>query len=397
MKPDTSRAEVRSWLERHAQRHTDDADYVIEGGTVCLAGAKQFQRACWEAGYVARSWPVAYGGQGLDDGVQQLFDEEAAQFDLDNGPFLIGLRMVGPTILALGTEEQKTRYLPPLLAGDEVWCQLFSEPSAGSDLANLQTTAVRTADGWLLNGQKVWTSGAQVSDFGAILARTDPSRPKHRGITMFVVDMRSAGVTVKPLVVATGDAPFNEVYFDDVLVPADAVIGEIDQGWSAALVTLRNEREALGTGAHPQTNPLGFEQLSRLARARERGTSKKVRDDLSTLYARELALHAYGRLLREEMLSGADIGALGSVAKLSIAEIGLWASDLAADIIGTDLAAGAPDVRRTRQAILIAPGFATGGGSNEIQRNIIAERVMGLPKGPSIDRDVPFNELRRTL
>lgn len=391
-----ARDRARAWLELHAQPHSDDADYVIEGGTTSLEGSQKFQLACWEAGYVARSWPTPYGGQGLTDGEQQIFDEEAAQFDLDNGPFLIGLRMVGPTILHLGTEEQKTRYLPPLLKGEEVWCQLFSEPSAGSDLANLQTTAVRHDDGWVLNGQKVWTSGAQLSDYGAILARTDPSAPKHRGITMFIVDMRHPGITIRPLIVATGDAPFNEVFFDDVLIPADAVIGEVNQGWAAALVTLRNEREAIGTGQHPQTNPLGFEQIRRLARSRGTNTVDSVRHGLSTLYARELAVSSYGQLLRQEMLSGVDIGARGSIAKLATAELGLWASDLASDAVGTDGVVGADDVTRMQQAILIAPGFATGGGSNEIQRNIIAERVMGLPKGLSADRNVPFNELRRT-
>lgn len=396
MTDDAVRRHVRRWLDANARRPSDDDDFVIEGGTSSLESSKRFQRACWEAGYVARSWPVAYGGQGLNDGTQRIFDEEAASFDLDNGPFLIGLRMVGPTILKMGTEQQKSRYLPPLVRGDEIWCQLFSEPDAGSDLANLRTTAKRTPSGWVLNGQKVWTSGAQLSDFGAILARTDPFVPKHQGITMFIVDMRAVGVTVRPLVVATGDAPFNEVYFDDVELPADAVIGEVNEGWKAALVTLRSEREGIGTGGHLATNPLGFGQLRRLARARSRESRQRVRDDLSRLYAHEFAAQAYSTLLREQMADGIDIGARGSIAKLAAAELGLWASGLVENMVGTDLATGTADVTRTRQAILIAPGFATGGGSNEIQRNIIAERILGLPRTQRTDRDTPFNQLPRT-
>ena len=212
----------------------------------------------------------------------------ARDFALPVGAFVIGLGMPGPTILELGTEEQKQRYLPRLLRGEEIWCQLFSEPSGGSDVAALITTAVRDGDEWVLNGQKVWTSGAQYSDYGAVIARTDPTVPKHNGITMFILDMHAPGVTVRPLKVATGASPFNEVFFDQVRLPADSVIGEVDDGWRAAVIMLRNERVAIGTMAAPRTSPLSSHSLRGLAArlgTRRRGAEPEAR---GTLRARAL-------------------------------------------------------------------------------------------------------------
>jgi len=388
------RARARAWLQENAEPVDPTADTDAEGAAVDLAEAKRFQRALWEAGFAGITWPTEYGGQGLGAAELIAFSEEAANFDLPVGPFVIGLGMPGPTILELGTEEQKKRYLPPMLRGEEIWCQLFSEPGAGSDVASLRTTATRTADGWVLNGQKVWTSVAQYSDFGAIIARTDPTKPKHKGITMFIVDMRSPGVTVRPLVVATGDAPFNEVYFDDVRVPADAVIGEVDRGWDAAVVMLRNERVAIGTGTRARSNPLGFESLLEAARARGLQTDPGRRRTLAELYARERALTAYARVLHEETTAGRQIGARGSAAKLAGAELALWASDAAQEILGADVALGRPDLLAVSKAIVASPGGATAGGTNEIQRNIVGERVLGLPKDPGVDRDTPFDQLR---
>ena len=391
---DDFRARVRVWLEQNAKPFDEATDYDLEGGSVPLEESKRFQKALWEAGFAGITWPKEYGGQGL--GAEELlaFNEEAADFDLPVGPFTIGLGMPGPTILELGTEEQKKRYIPPLLRGEEIWCQLFSEPSAGSDVASLQTTATRTETGWVINGQKVWTSGAQHSDFGAIIARTDPTVPKHKGITMFIVDMHHPGVTVRPLVVATGHAPFNEVFFDNVEVPADAVIGEVDKGWDAAVVMLRNERVTIGTGARARSNPLGFDSLVELARSRGLETDTAVRRRLAMVYARESSLGAYGRVLHEETIAGLQIGARGSAAKLAGAELALWAADLAQDILGADVALGGADVERVVAAIVAAPGNATAGGSNEIQRNIIGERVLGLAKDPGVDRNTPFNQLK---
>ena len=230
-----------------------------------IAAQKAFQAKLYDAGFAGITWPREYGGQGLTNAEQIAFSQEARDYALPVGAFVIGLGMPGPTILELGTEAQKQRYLPPMLRGEEIWCQLFSEPGAGRTCASLQTSAVRDGDEWVLNGQKVWTSGAQYSDFGAIIARTDPTVPKHNGITMFIVDMHAPGVTVRPLKVATGASPFNEVFFDNVRLPADAVINKVNDGWA------RRRRHAAQRAGHhrhlaaPRTSPLAYDSLSELA------------------------------------------------------------------------------------------------------------------------------------
>ena len=201
------RGRARAWLEANAPRRGPDGMEEDARGQATIADQQAFQAKLYEAGFAGITWPVEYGGQGLTNAEQIAFSSEARNYSLPTGAFVIGLGMPGPTILELGTEAQKQRYLPPMLRGEEIWCQLFSEPGAGSDVASLQTSAVRDGDEWVLNGQKVWTSGAQHSDFGAIIARTDPTVPKHNGITMFIVDMHAPGVTVRPLKVATGRVP----------------------------------------------------------------------------------------------------------------------------------------------------------------------------------------------
>lgn len=393
MPADEFRAKALAWLTEHARPFTGDS--ADSRYAPSLEESKAFQKSLWEAGLAGITWPKEYGGQGLGEDELIAFNEVASDFLLPTTPFVIGLGMPAPTILELGTEEQKKRHIPPMLRGDEIWCQLFSEPNGGSDVASLQTSAVRTEMGWLINGQKVWTSGAQFSDFGAILARTDPTVPRHAGITMFIVDMHHPGVTVRPLVVATGDAPFNEVYFDDVEVPLDAVIGEVNQGWAAAVVMLRNERVTIGANGRSRSNPLGYDALLEIASDIGTIDDPGVRRRLATLYARETAVAAFGRVLHEGALAGNPIGARGSAAKLARAELGLWASDAAEEIVGQDIALLAGKSARAAKTILRAPGSATAGGSNEIQRNIVAERVLGLPKDPgAADRKTPFNQLK---
>ncbi|PRZ41235.1 alkylation response protein AidB-like acyl-CoA dehydrogenase [Antricoccus suffuscus] len=393
MPADEFRTKALTWLTEHARPFAGES---ADGNFApSLKESKAFQKSLWEAGLAGITWPKEYGGQGLGEDEVIAFNEVASDFLLPTGPFVIGLGMPGPTILELGTEEQKKRHIPPMLSGDEIWCQLFSEPNGGSDVASLQTSAVRTEMGWLINGQKVWTSGAQFSDFGAILVRTDPTVPRHSGITMFIVDMHHPGVTVRPLVVATGDAPFNEVYFDDVEVPLDAVIGEVNQGWAAAVVMLRNERVTIGAGGRSRSNPLGYDALREIAADIGTADDTGVRRRLANLYARETAVAAFGRVLHEGALAGNPIGARGSAAKLAGAELGLWASDAAEDIVGQDIALLTGKSAKAARMILRAPGSATAGGSNEIQRNIVAERVLGLPKDPgAADRKTPFNQLK---
>ena len=388
------RNRARAWLEQNAPRR-DDGDEPGGPERAGIAAQRAFQARLYDAGFAGITWPSEYGGQGLSNAEQIAFGEAARDFALPVGAFVIGLGMPGPTILELGTEEQKKRYLPKMLRGEEIWCQLFSEPSAGSDVASLTTTAARDGDAWVLNGQKVWTSGAQYSDYGAVLARTDPTVPKHNGITMFIVDMHAPGVTVRPLKVATGATPFNEVFFDQVRLPADSVIGEVNDGWRAAVVMLRNERVAIGTMAAPRTSPLSYHSLSGLAVRLGTGADTGLSRKLAELYVRERSVRLFGRLLREEAMAGRDPGPRGSVAKLAGAELGIFASLVAADVLGPAAAASdREDVKDVLNAMISAPGSSIAGGTNEIQRNIIGERVLGLPKDPGVDRGTPFNQLR---
>jgi len=389
------RIRARAWLEANAPRRASAGDADGEPGAAGIAEQKAFQAKLYDAGFAGITWPREYGGQGLTNAEQIAFSQEARDFALPTSAFIIGLGMPGPTILELGTEEQKKRYLPKLLRGAEIWCQLFSEPAAGSDVASLITTAARDGDEWVLNGQKVWTSGAQYSDFGAVIARTDPTVPKHAGITMFIVDMHSPGVTVRPLKVATGAAPFNEVFFDQVRLPADSVIGEVNKGWAAAVVMLRNERVAIGTLSAPRMSPLAYDSLSRVAARLGRGTDPGLSRRLAELYARERAVRLFAQLLREEAMAGSDPGPRGSVAKLAGAELGMFAAEVAGQVLGP-AAVGfeSDDVRAVVTAMIAVPGGSIAGGTNEIQRNIIGERVLGLPKDPGVDRNTPFNQLR---
>jgi alkylation response protein AidB-like acyl-CoA dehydrogenase len=387
------RSRARAWLQANAPRRGPDGMEEDARGQASIPEQKAFQAKLYEAGFVGITWPAEYGGQGLTNAEQIGFSSEAQNYSLPIGAFVIGLGMPGPTILELGTEAQKQRYLPPMLRGEEIWCQLFSEPGAGSDVASLQTSAVRDGDEWVLNGQKVWTSGAQHSDYGAIIARTDPTVPKHNGITMFIVDMHAPGVTVRPLKVATGASPFNEVFFDNVRLPADAVISKVNNGWAAAVVMLRNERVTIGTAAPARTSPLAFDSLTKLAATlgrEDQGTARA----LAGLYARERASGLFGQVLREEAMSGRDPGARGSEAKLAGAVLGLHAAEVALGVLGP-AAAGSTneDVQAVITAIIGVPAGSIAGGSNEIQRNIIGERVLGLPKDPGVDRSIPFNQL----
>jgi alkylation response protein AidB-like acyl-CoA dehydrogenase len=395
---DDFRARARAWLAANAPRRAsgdDEAESEARGQAAVLAEQKAFQAKLHDAGFAGITWPKEYGGQSLTGAEQIIWSQESRDYDLPTGAFFIGISMPGNTLVELGTEEQKKRYLPKMLRGEEIWCQLFSEPGAGSDVASLQTSAVRDGDEWVLNGQKVWTSGAQYSDFGAILARTDPTRPKHNGISMFIVDMHAPGVTVRPLKVATGHSPFNEVFFDNVRIPADALIGEENKGWDAAVVMLRHERIAIGTMGSSRTNPLAYDSLRDLAAGLGRTSDQGVRRELAELYARGKAMQLFALLLREEAQAGRLPGARGSVAKLAGSDLGRFAGNVAADVLGDQIAGfDSEELQAVTTSIVGAPGNAIAGGTSEIQRNIIGERVLGLAKDPGVDRATPFNQLR---
>ncbi len=401
------RARARAWLAANAPRRaSDDEPVSAEGGSAeegagtrgqaaVLAEQKAFQAKLYDAGFAGITWPKEYGGQGLTAAEQIIWSQESRDYDLPTGAFFIGLSMPGNTILEVGSEQQKKRYLPKMLRGEEIWCQLFSEPGAGSDVASLQTSAVRDGDEWVMTGQKVWTSGAQFSDYGAILARTDPAKPKHEGISMFIVDMHAPGVTVRPLKMATGHSPFNEVYFDAVRMPADALIGEENKGWAAAVVMLRHERIAIGTMGSSRTNPLAYDSLRDLAAGLGRTSDQGVRRELAELYARSKAMQLFALLLRQEVQAGRMPGARGSVAKLAGSELARFAGNVAADVLGDQIAGfDSEELQAVTTSIIAAPGSAIAGGTSEIQRNIIGERVLGLAKDPGVDRATPFNQLR---
>ncbi|WP_157420464.1 acyl-CoA dehydrogenase family protein [Actinomadura kijaniata] len=381
---DEYRRTARAWLESRTAGLPPDPG---------LDDARAFMADLYDAGYSGITWPVEYGGQGLSAAEERAFQQAASDFTLPVGVFGIGLGMCGPTLLSIGTEEQKRRYLPPLLRGEEIWCQMFSEPGAGSDVASLQTRAVRDGDHWVVNGQKVWTSVARQADRGLLIARTDPDVPKHQGITMFVIDMHDPGVTVRPLRDMTGESHFNEIFFDDVRVPAENVVGEVNGGWSAAVTTLLHERVSIGMGAARTERPASFAALRRAAAERGLLADPAVRERLVDLYLRERAFDLLNAKMSQEVKAGIQPGARGSVVKLLLADLTLDGADAASEILGPDTVAH-DDEGRIARALAWGPGMALGGGTNEIMRNIIGDRVLGLPREPQVDRAVPFKDLK---
>jgi alkylation response protein AidB-like acyl-CoA dehydrogenase len=363
-----------------------------------VAAARVHQRALAEAGLAGITWPVEVGGLGLGPEYRQAFAEESAGFETFSAVFTIGLGMCGPVLLALGTADQRRRYLPPLLRADEVWCQLFSEPGAGSDLAGLTTKAVPDdGGGWRISGQKVWTTYAHHSDRALLLARTDPGKAKHRGITMFVLDMAAPGVTVRPLRQATGDAEFNEVFLDDVRVGPDDVVGAVDEGWRAATLMLMNERVALADS--PIGSPVTLDAVVALANRTGRATDPVVRKAVADAYVAQQQAELFARRIAGEVRVGRDPGALASIGKLAAGRLATQVAALALEVAGPDAVAwdpADPDGGLWAYGELYAPSLSIAGGTEQIQRTVLGERVLGLPREPQADRDVPFRELRRS-
>jgi len=308
----------------------------------------------------------------------------------------VGVSLAAPTIKEWGTEEQQARFLPGINEGRSRWCQLFSEPGAGSDLAGLATRAIRDGDTWVVNGQKVWTSLADRSDYGLLLARTDPDAPKHRGITYFIVDLRSDGVDVRPLRQMTGEVRFNEVFLSDVVVPDDMRLGPVNDGWSVSLSTLASERDKLSSRRRDDSG----QTLALIATARANGAwaDPVWRDRLMDVYARERALEMTNQRAAARRDAGEPAGPEGSVGKLLRSELSQRIARLAVDLRG---AAGiaAPDGNATTAAVerefLYSPAHTIAGGTSQIQRNIIGERVLGLPREPGTDKDLPWKDIRR--
>ncbi|GAA3952068.1 acyl-CoA dehydrogenase family protein [Actinomadura viridis] len=377
-------ARAAAWLEGNAPR--EPVAKTVE--------ARRFQAALHDAGFAGITWPVEYGGQGLTEAERRAFDERARRFPLPSDPFLIGLGMIGPTLLDLGTPEQKRRFLRPMLRGDEIWCQLFSEPGAGSDVAGLTTRARRDGGGWVIDGQKVWTSRAEYAEWGAVLARTDPDVPRHRGITMFVVDMRSRGVRVRPLRDMTGAIRFNEVFLDAVRLPADAVVGAVGGGWDAAVRMLGHERITISERRRPRDHPASYAALSALARERGVAGDRHVHLRLAEVYRAERLAELLAARLGQEARHGRPAGPRGSAGKLAAGRLARLAADAVAEVAGPAGLAWVPGdaaAPRLAAALLDAPSARIAGGTDEIQRQIIGDRVLGLPREPAPDRDLPFS------
>ena len=347
-----------------------------------VSRAVAYQRQLFDAGLAGLTWPTAYGGRGLPGRYQRIFDGETRRFQVPPRSLEIGLGMCGPTLLVHATEQQKQAQIPPQLRGEHIWCELFSEPGAGSDLASVQTRASRDGEEWVLDGQKVWTSGAQHSHYAACLARSDAERPKREGITMLIVDMGRPGITVRPLRQITGEAHFNEVFLDGVRVAASNVLGQVHGGWRVARTMLAFERQALGGLGSGGGGKGGFAALADEARARGLATHPVVRQRLAQLRIRQMVLrHLSGYL---QATSGGGRGAAAaSVLKLAMAQLVQESALVAVEIAGMHATAwdpSRPDGGRWSNQLLSSLSASIGGGTNEIVRNVIAERVLGLPR-----------------
>ena len=397
---DELREKARAFLAEHAPKRrtpTDDDDAAgkMEATAADLPTQKAFQAALFDAGLAGITWPEPWG-QGLTPDHQRVFNEEAADYELPTSVYTIGLGMVIPTLIEFGTDEQRERYVHKALRGEEIWSQMFSEPGAGSDVASLQMRAERDGEEWVLNGQKVWTTGAQHSDFGAVIARTNPDNPKHRGITMFIIDFKAPGVDVRPLRQMNGGSGFNEVFLSDVRVPDSWRIGDVDDGWRCAIAMLMNERVAIGSGGGGARNG-GIGPLVKLATRRGLIDDPVVRQGIADVYIRTQIMSFIGQRTRAAVKAGKAPGPEGSIGKLAGAQLSRIQSDLAASLAGPEAVAWGTDQRggdRWSLMVLSTPASRIAGGTDEVQRNIIGERVLGLPKEPQVDRDVPFRELK---
>jgi alkylation response protein AidB-like acyl-CoA dehydrogenase len=386
------RAQVRSWLEEHrSEAPVVRGPDAITDEDEMLAARRAWQGKLAEGGLAGVTWPKEFGGQGLGPIEQVICNQEIGRAGVPGILDAIGVGMLGPTIIAHGDDEQKARYLAPLLHGDEVWCQLFSEPAAGSDLAAVQSRARQQDDrSWRLSGQKVWTTNAQFASFGLLLARTDPDVPKHKGLTMFIVPMDAPGVTVRGLRQISGEAEFNEVFFDDVPLDADAVVGGVGNGWTTALTTLMFERVTIGLGSEG----LGYSSdrfAKAIAALRDARRDPEVRRELGEIASDLTAVRFTGYRTLTALAKGQIPGPEAGLAKVTLVSNAIKAGDLIADVLGPDALS---DDSEWAYMISFLPGLKSAGGTEEILRNTIGERVLGLPPAPRLDKGLPFSELR---
>jgi alkylation response protein AidB-like acyl-CoA dehydrogenase len=387
------RREFRAWLDSNPPAHSSDDDQIGEFAAVGSASWKHhlaWHRKMYSGGWVGITWPKEYGGRGATLEQSIVFGEELTRIKaptLVNG---LGIALVGPTLMHWGTEAQKKRYLPKILSAEEIWCQGYSEPNAGSDVASLQTRAVEDGDDFIVNGQKVWTSGAHHADMCILLARTDPGAPKHKGISYLLVDMHSPGVTVKPLVQMTGDRGFNEVFFEDVRVPKENLVGAKNQGWQVAVTTLAFERSSIGSSS-ARDSMTAVRELATLAKLIPRDGASAwddagVRQKIASFVCEASALRYTNLRQLTRRLKGLPPGPEGSGTKLVVSDLILRTAEFAMELLGpySQLEQDAPFALQGGKwtyRMLGARMMSIAGGTSEIQRNIIGERVLRLPKG----------------
>jgi alkylation response protein AidB-like acyl-CoA dehydrogenase len=386
------RERARAWLQEHAaEAPVLQGEGALRDEDEIVAARRAWQGRLAEAGLAGVTWPKEVGGQGLGPIEQVIVNQEIGRARVPGILDVIGIGMLGPCLIAHGTDEQKSRHLGPMLHGDEVWCQLFSEPAAGSDLAAVQARARQQDDGgWVLNGQKVWTTNAQFASWGLLLARTDPDVPKHKGLTMFIVPMDGEGVTIRGLRQISGEAEFNEVFYDDAPLPADAVVGGVGNGWGTALTVLMYERLTIGLGSEG----FGY-RADRFAEAiagdEHARTDPEVRRRLGDLSSELLAIRFLGYRTLTALQQGQIPGPESGLAKVTTVNAAIAAGELIADVLGPD---ALDEDSEWAYMISFLPGLKSAGGTESILRNTIGERVLGLPPEPRLDKGIPFSELR---
>lgn len=394
------RAEARKWLEANVPEarasgeslvfaDVDDKEAVVLG--------KKWLKTLYEGGWAGLSWPREYGGRECTLMEQVIWQQECARAGAPPSINTVGEGMAGPTIISHGTKEQKERFLQPLLAGDEIWCQLFSEPGAGSDVSAVTTRAVKDGEEWVITGQKIWTSGAHYSDWGVLIARSNWDVPKHAGITYFIVDMHASGVEVRPLRQMTGGASFNEVFLDEVRVPDNYRVGPVEGGWQVAITTLMNERMSIGTGsaAGGFSSDEMIEQITRRdSSGRRLADNPVVRQLAMRMYSESKILQWTGYRAISKLARGAIPGPEGSAGKLTLSRIARLAGEFMTVSMGMRLVTDiSPEDDAARSLFLFLPALPIAGGTDEVQKNIIGERVLQLPREPRLDKDIPFKEI----
>lgn len=399
------RASAQNWMAENAPHHLLDELQSAPFFTLALAredpiaAARAWQRKKAEGGYAAIHWPKEFGGASASPIQRVIWNQEQGAYAKLDLPFSIGTGMVGPTLMSFATENQKRDFLPKIASGEEIWCQLFSEPGAGSDLAGIFTRAERDGDDWVINGQKVWTSFAQYADYGLLFARSDFSAPKHKGLTMFFIDMKSPGVEVRPIRQMNEGSTFNEVYLTDVRIPDSNRLGGVGQGWKVSINTLMHERmSAFST-------PTGFEELFKLCRTMDGPNGHPIDDPVvRSKLARWAALssglrYSYYRSVTK-LARGEPPGPEASIGKLAAAGAMQQITRYALELQGEEATVMAPEPGLGdgwfQSMFLRATALRIEAGSDEILRNIIAERVLGLPGEPHSDKDIPFNKRKRS-